>query len=155
MVRGARFGSGAFGGTVLLKSSTSLPPQPLSITQDIGSFGKYFTSVKSSWSAGRWSISSKIYRLQAANDFRVLATNERQQHAAFLQQGILQNISYRWSSAKSLSIHYWFHDADREVQPPIGQHNNEDEQQDRNHRLSIQYNSAKPIWSIFVPVEDT
>ncbi len=138
---GARFGSGAFGGTVLLKSSTSLPPQPLSITQDIGSFGKYFTSVKSSWSAGRWSISSKIYRLQAANDFRVLATNERQQHAAFLQQGILQNISYRWSSAKSLSIHYWFHDADREVQPPIGQHNNEDEQQDRNHRLSIQYNS--------------
>ena len=136
----ARFGSGAFGGTVLLNSS-SLPQAPIYVVQDIGSFGKFFTSVRGAFDIGKWHAASKIYNLQSENDFIINSTNERQPHAAFRQWGLLQDISYQWSSSKSLSLHYWIHDADREVQPPIGQHNATDEQQDKNHRLSVQFRS--------------
>lgn len=138
----ARFGSGAFGGTILLNSSSIPDRNFFSFTQDAGSFGRYFTAVKNSATIGRWNFTTKVYHLAAENNFKILATDQRQQHASFRQWGILQDISYHWSPAKSVSVHYWLHDADRDVQPPIGQFNSDDEQQDRNHRISVQYRSA-------------
>jgi vitamin B12 transporter len=137
----ARFGSGAFGGTILL-NSTSTEENAFSISQHVASFGKYFTSLKNSSVIGKWRLATKFYHLVSENNFKILATGERQQHAWYRQWGVLQNVSYHWSAAKSLSVHYWYHDADREIQPAIGQHNSTDQQQDRNHRLGIQYRSA-------------
>jgi len=139
----ARFGSGAFGGTVLLNSTSSTQRNSVSFSQDIGSFGRYFSSINASWSINKWGFKTKLYNLASQNNFPVLLTGERQQHAAFRQSGILQDVEYRLSSAKKISLHYWYHDADRDIQPAIGdsQYNSQHNQQDRNHRLSIQYQS--------------
>jgi vitamin B12 transporter len=135
------FGSGAIGGTVLLNSSGAEAP-PLTITQEVASFGRYFTSVRGAWHMKRLNFKTKFYHHSSDNNFPVESTGGRQQHASFLQWGVLQDIEYQWSSAKALSVHYWYHDADRNIQPPIGQSViSDDEQQDKNHRLSIQYKS--------------
>jgi len=135
----ARFGSGAFGGTVLLNSSSPAKSNVLSIKQEFGSFGRYFTSAKISLGRGPMSSSTSVYRLQSQNDFKINRTDVRQQHASFTQQGIVQDLEYVFASNKSVSLHYWYHDADREIQPSVGNYNSTDEQQDRNHRLSISY----------------
>jgi len=137
----ARFGSGAFGGTVLLNATSPTQKNSISFSQDAGSFGRYFASVNASWSLNKWGFKTKLYNLASQNNFPVLITGDRQLHAAFRQSGILQDAEYRWSSAKTISLHYWYHDADREIQPTIGQFNSQDNQQDRNQRLSIRYHS--------------
>jgi vitamin B12 transporter len=138
---GARFGSGAFGGTVLLNSTSSSQKNFISFSQDVGSFGRYFSSLAGAWSLNKWGFKTKLYNLSSENNFPVLLTGERQPHAAFRQSGILQDVEYRFSSAKTISLHYWYHDADRDIQPTIGQSNSQDNQQDRNQRLSIRYQS--------------
>lgn len=137
---GALFGSGAMGGTVLLNSAAADAP-PLTLTQEVGSFGRYFTSARGTWKANRFSFNTKFYHLVSDNDFPVLSTGERQRHASFRQWGVLQDIEYQWSSARTLSAYYWYHNADRDIQPSVGQANSGDEQQDENHRLSVQYKS--------------
>lgn len=135
----ARYGSGAFGGAVLLNSSAPTTHSLFTLKQEAGSFGRYFSSARISLGKGLWSSSTSFYRLHSQNDFKINRTNERQQHASFTQQGIVQDMEYALSANRSISLHYWYHDADREVQPNIGKYNSTDEQQDRNHRLSIGY----------------
>jgi vitamin B12 transporter len=135
------FGSGAMGGTVLLNSSGEEAP-PLTITQEAASFGRYFTSVRGAWNLGGLNFKTKFYRHASDNDFPVKSTGARQQHASFQQWGVMQDIEYQWSAANVLSAHYWYHHADRNIQPPTGQSvTDDDEQQDENHRLSVQYKS--------------
>jgi vitamin B12 transporter len=134
----ARFGSGAFGGTVLLNSVAS-QPSVFSIKQELGSFGRNFTSIKNSIQLGALTSSTSIYHIQAKNNFKIVDSNERQSHAAYEQRGIVQNLQYDFSTAKNITINYWYHDADREIQPTIGKLNSTDEQQDRSHRLSVSY----------------
>lgn len=133
----AHFGSGAFGGAVLLQTGSDENSQ-LDVNLQAGSFGRYFTSAKASFLHKSFAFSSSFYRLQSENNFRI-QHNDRQQHAAFLQQGIVQHIQYTISPARSIRLDYWFHDADREIQPNAGSQNNTDEQQDRNHRLVASY----------------
>jgi vitamin B12 transporter len=146
----ARFGSGAMGGTVLL-NSLSQTQNNISLSQDVGSFGRYFSSLGGSWSTGKWGFKTKLYNLTSQNNFPILITGERQSHASFRQSGVLQDVEYRWSSAKTISLHYWYHDADRDIQPTIGQFNSQDNQQDKNHRLSIRYqnNNQYGLFSIY------
>lgn len=134
----ALFGSGAMGGSVLLSSAGS-QRNPISVGQEFGSFGRYFTSLKTSFALGKLSSSSAAYHLQAKNDFPVQETGQRQSHAAFLQRGFVQRFELDISNAKKLKLNYWYHDADREIQPTIGNTTSMDEQRDQNHRLSLSY----------------
>ncbi len=136
----ARFGSGAFGGTVLLTSSVNNAQPNLAITQEAGSFGRYFSSARANYSINRWNFSAAFYNLQSENNFKILSTDQQQQHAAFRQSGFLQGIDYHFSPAKVLSLNYWYHDSDRDIQPTIGDANPPDNnQQDKNHRISLNY----------------
>jgi iron complex outermembrane receptor protein len=134
----ALFGSGAIGGSILL-SSSGRPQLPVSVSQEVGSFGRYFTSLQTGFVQGRFSSSSSFYHLQSENDFPVEETGQRQSHAAFKQQGFVQRFEFDIASAKKLTINYWYHDADRDIQPTIGNTTSTDEQSDRNHRLSVSY----------------
>lgn len=147
----ARFGSGAIGGTVLLNSDASQTTNSIRVSQDVGSFGRYFTSLNGGWSTGRWGGKTKLYRLESENNFPILTTGEHQPHAAFNQLGVLQDLEYRWSSSKKISAHYWYHQADRQIQPTIGQFNSNDNQQDQNHRLVVrfQHNGRHGLLSAF------
>ncbi len=134
----SRFGSGAFGGAVLLRTNSENTPL-ISLQQEIGSFGRFFSSIKGTFRKNKLILSTSLYRLQSKNDFPVPQTGERQQHAAYLQEGFLQHIRYDFTNAKSLQLDYWFHGADREIQPTIGNVNTYNEQQDRNNRVSVSY----------------
>lgn len=135
----ARFGSGAIGGTVLLNSDASQTTNSIRVSQEVGSFGRYFTSLNGGWSTGRWGGKTKLYRLESENNFPILTTGELQQQAAFTQLGALQDLEYRWSSSRKISAHYWYHQADRQIQPSIGEFNSNNNQQDQNHRLVVRY----------------
>ncbi|MBT1687557.1 TonB-dependent receptor [Dawidia soli] len=140
----ARYGSGALGGTVLLASPEAPSQEIFHIAQVVGSFGQYTTEAGGGITAGRWNLHTQVYHVQSENDFKIHALDERQPHAAFRQMGVLQDIVYTLADSKSLALHYWYHDADRDVQPPIGQYFSSDTQQDKNHRLSLQYKSDGP-----------
>jgi vitamin B12 transporter len=135
----ARYGSGAFGGTVLLNTSTVPEESSFQVTQQVASFGRYFTSLRGVVQADRWNFKTTPYYLQSQNNFPIKDLDIRQPHAAFTQRGILQDIGYQFSPGKNLSLHYWHHEADREIQPTTGQLTSDDEQQDKNDRLSIQF----------------
>jgi iron complex outermembrane receptor protein len=136
----ARFGSGAIGGTVLLNSNIQ-NDAPLRATLEIGSFGKYFGSLQSAWNIKQWTFRSRLYHQQSENDFPVGSHGERQENAAILQDGFLQDIQYQVDNANQFAVHYWYHRSDREVQANAGGANSNAEQQDINHRLSFQYMS--------------
>jgi vitamin B12 transporter len=140
----ARFGSGALGGTILLNAADRSPA--LNVVQEIGSFGRYFTTLQGSVDIGKLYLNSSGYWMQSENDFKVLSTGQRQQHASYLQRGFQQQVRYQWDNAHQLSLNYWYHDADREIQPTVGKAEGSseylDEQQDKNHRVAIQYKSA-------------
>ena len=134
----ARFGSGAFGGSVLLTSADD-QDHPVSFIQEVGSFGRYFTSLRGAFQAGKLSSSSSFYHLQSKNNFPIPGSDERQTHASFVQQGFVQHLQYNLSASRKLEFNYWFHDADRDIQPTIGNENNADTQADRSHRISFSY----------------
>src|SRR5690606_17616143 len=140
----AMFGSGALGGSVLL-SSASETSKPLSFIQEFGSFGKVFSALKGGITQGKFDFSATAYRHYAKNNFPIPGTSLRQDHATYLLQGITQDIAWRLSPAQTISVHYWLHDSDREIQPTIGQRNRRDEQQDRNHRLLVQYRKTHAL----------
>ncbi len=135
----ARFGSGAFGGSILLSSAHRSSAPVVSVSQEAGSFGRYFTSLKTSFEAGRFYFTSSFYHLQSENDFPIPGRDQRQAHAAFWQTGFVQNLEYEWSSSRKIKLDYWYHAADREIQPTVGNSGSTDEQQDYNHRLIIAY----------------
>jgi iron complex outermembrane receptor protein len=137
----ARYGSGALGGTVLLTSPEASSSEIFHIAQVVGSFGQYTTEAGGAFTIGRWNAHTQIYHVQSENDFKVHALDQRQPHAAFKQMGVLQDVVYNLTSTKSLALHYWYHDADRDVQPPVGQYISDATQRDKNHRLSLQYKS--------------
>jgi vitamin B12 transporter len=148
----ARFGSGAIGGTVLLNTDAHSTTNSIKFSQEVGSFGRYFTSLNGGWSTNRWGGKTKLYRLASENNFPILITGDRQQHAAFNQWGVLQDLEYRWSSSKKISSHYWYHQADRQIQPTNGGFNSTDDQQDQNHRLVVRYqeNGRHGLFNAFV-----
>ncbi|MBS1559068.1 MAG: TonB-dependent receptor [Bacteroidetes bacterium] len=137
----ARHGSGAFGGSILINSFSPSEKNRVTYTQEVGSFGRNFFALSAEGTLQRWGLKTNVYNLCSKNNFPVPATGERQPHAAFRQSGILQDIEYKWSESKIIRAHYWYHNADRQIQPTIGQQNATDNQQDQNHRLSIQYQS--------------
>ncbi|MBL0742356.1 TonB-dependent receptor [Chryseolinea lacunae] len=134
----ARYGSGAFGGTVLL-SSVGGSSDILSVSQEVGSYGRYFTSLKGAFRIRKFSSTSSLYRVQAQNDFPIPHLNERQPHAAYWQQGIVEHAQYTISNARRITLDYWYNDAHKEIQPNLGSNNNTDEQDDRNHRFVLSY----------------
>jgi vitamin B12 transporter len=144
----ARFGSGAMGGAVLLNSKFGNDP-PINATLEVGSFGKYFGSIQGAWRVKKMSFVSRLYHLQCDNDFKKLSNGQRQQHAAFQQDGFLQDIKFQIDQAKQIELHYWYHKSDREIQQNSNGVNANDQQQDENHRLCVQYKSNGQYGSLF------
>jgi iron complex outermembrane receptor protein len=134
----ARFGSGALGGSVLLSTGED-PKHPIMFSQEFGSFGRYFTSLKGSLHIRNVTSSTSLYRTQSKNNFPIPGSNHRQPHAAYLQQGIVQTLQFALSPSRRLKVNYWYHYADREIQPTIGNTTSQDTQRDQNHRLSFTY----------------
>ena len=148
----ALYGSDAIGGTIYLNSIPQWQNQfSLKLQQELGSFGRDFSGIAASAGLKNWSVSSKLYRLQSDNDFKYINTNKRGQpkewnrNAAFEQKGMLQNIAYRFSGNSYLSLKSWYQHTHRQIQAPMGNTNWNDQQEDKNLNLSLQYRNNGPL----------
>ncbi len=147
----ALYGSDAIGGSIYLSSTPQWQEQLLvKVQQEAGSFGRNFSGISVSAGLRNWSLTSKIYRLQADNDFKFENTQkrgrpiERNRNAAFEQKGIVQDIAYRFSGNSYLSFKSWYQQTERQIQAPMGNSTMDDRQDDRNLNLSLQYRNNGP-----------
>jgi vitamin B12 transporter len=137
----ARFGSGAFGGTVLLSSDNS-PASQISLSQEVASFNRYFSTASMGLKTNKWSSASTLYYLRSKNNFPIQETDTRQSNAAVAFQGLTHSTKYQINSNSSVGVNYWYHYADRQIQPALSIVNSSNEQQDENHRLLVNYEHA-------------
>lgn len=146
---GATYGSGAIGGAVLLSSPTQQEPGfGADVLQEVGSFGRYFSSASARYSGQKVSVGLGGYYLAAENDFsfrdygRIGAPTRRQDQAQVAQHGFTQDVSWQLSDNTRLALHGWYTHADREVPPSLGAANTNAEQVDRNLRLMTELNHS-------------
>ena len=143
---GATYGSGAIGGAVLLNSPTlNEPGFGAELQQEIGSFGRYFSSIGAKYGSEKISVGMSGYRLTAENDFPYRdygsfgAPTRRQEQARVEQHGFTQDVVWQLSENTRLALHGWYTFADREVPPVLGAANTNAQQLDKNLRLMANF----------------
>lgn len=153
---GALFGNEAIGGSVHL-STTTIKKEGLqgAFSQTIGSFGLNQTSMTAAYGNPTLRFQTKGYLQDQPNTFRyrdisrVGAPWERQAHAAFKQQGVLQDIWWQASPHTQVKASFWWNQAQREIQPLIGS-STQDRQADESFRAVIDYKYQKKssVWKL-------
>jgi vitamin B12 transporter len=144
---GATYGSGAIGGAIVLNSPTQQAPGfGAEALQEVGSFGRYFSSASARYGGQKLSVALGGYHLAAENDFsfrdygRIGAPARRQEQAQVAQHGFTQNLNWQLSPNTRLALHGWYTYANREVPPALGAANTQAKQLDRNLRLMTELN---------------
>jgi iron complex outermembrane receptor protein len=147
---GALFGNEAIGGSIHLLTKPSFGKGfSASFSQQIGSFGLFNSSIKTGFSSQKFSSQTRIYRETAENDFKFKDLGQigtpiiRQTHAAFRQQGIVQDLAWNLSAKAQIKSSLWWNQADREIQPLIGSANR-DIQNDASLRAVLDYSYFAP-----------
>jgi iron complex outermembrane receptor protein len=119
------FGSGAIGGTLSFNSKAVFNQGlGLSFTENIGSFGTYFHGLSGSWSGKKWISSTRLFQTSAENNFKFINRNiappveQRRDHNAFDQIGILQQNYFQITQRQLLSVRFWYQDNNTEVPNP-------------------------------------
>lgn len=137
----ALYGSGAIGGSVHLQSEQHRDSYARA-RAEIGSFGRLFTGIAAGYRIKQLQADTRVYRHIAENNFPYTVDNStanlRNQHSAFLQQGVVQSIQAPSGKNGSWQLNSWWQQTDREVQPVIGSIG-QDQQQDEHLRTSLQY----------------
>jgi len=144
-------GSGALGGSVRLGSSNPVKgPFSLQFDQMQGSFGQWQSVLGVSGLKNKWRYQSKAYYFTAANDFEYLditqapASTGQLKNSRLQQQGLLQEIEYRFNAHESLSLKGWYNQTDRQLPPPItGNLESYDSLHDRQLSAIAQYQHQK------------
>lgn len=146
----AAFGSGAIGGAILLNKKEPVFNKGKSgnLNLEVGSFGNYTT-------AGTFKISGKniinqikIYRNSIKNNFEIQSKNRNQNNASILRYGFDQQLEFKIKPNKILSFEGFYVFNHRQIQPYECDNSSQDELQNKNLRLSLNYNhkSEKGIW---------
>ncbi|MDF2159225.1 TonB-dependent receptor [Algoriphagus sp. CAU 1675] len=146
---GALVGNEAIGGSVHLNSKIPFNlSSKLLFSQEIGSFGQSNTHLKWSRSWKKTALQSKYYRHFAENDYpfkdlSLPGTPEKtQEHARVLQEGFVQDFSWRIKPDKLFKSSFWYNRADREIQAPMGS-STQDLQKDESFRWVADYEIIK------------
>jgi len=143
------FGGGNIGGSINLKQTVPKDGSGLSIDQEFGSFGRFFSGVKSHFGNEKMSVNMSVFRNKIDNDFLVNYRNDayRQNNARSILQGLQTDISYQINKNNTLNTQLWYNHHDRQLQPTIADLTNDDHLLDRNLRLLIghQWNSKSAI----------
>lgn len=140
----ALWGNGAIGGSVLLDTRTPFANgKSLLLTAGGGSFGNGVAGARYSYSAQNLVSTSKGWWRQARNDFQYRLGDEptilRAQHAAYNQMGWQQELRYKLSPRRSLSLNAWMSAADRQMPSFQGERISQAFQTDRNLRLLAEF----------------
>lgn len=138
------WGSGAIGGVLSLDNHPDFR-QRFSIfgRTDVGSFGQFQQQLQMAFAGQKWQAGTKLSHQQADNDFNYPlgpGIPERQQtNAALSQQSLLQDIYWKVDKQKTLSAHFWWQKADREIPPTNVQTRSEAYQQDQATRIMLDF----------------
>lgn len=142
---GALYGTDAIGGTVHLNSRLKFGQgHSFQTDSNLGSFGRWNQQLQYGFSNKRISLRTRVYRNIAENDFpfRNLAKPgipiERQEHAAFYQEGFSQDLAFQIKPNQLISSSLWYNQTEREIQPVMGS-NTLDSQEDRSLRWVLDY----------------
>ena len=153
---GALFGNEAIGGSVHLGTETEFGKgSKAGLSQQVGSFGLYNSSVFAGFSSVNFSSKTKVYREFAENNFPYkdlgqFGTPEvKEDHAQFEQIGIVQDLAWNLNDDNQLKSAFWWNKTNREVQPVIGS-NTKDKQEDQAFRAVIDYShfEEKSVWNL-------
>lgn len=153
---GALFGNEAIGGSVHL-STSPIKKEGLhgDFSQTIGSFGQNQTSLTASYGNQNLRFQTKGYLQDQPNTFRYRdisragAPWKRQDHAAFRQQGVLQDIWWQAAPHAQVKASFWWNQAHREIQPLTGS-STQDTQADESFRaaLDYRYQRKSSVWKL-------
>lgn len=153
---GALYGTDAIGGSVHLSNELAFN-QGLSFSarNRFGSFGAIHNQVQGSYSTAGFSSKTQVYRQQAANNFpftnvaKIGTPDERQDHAAVLQWGAVQDLAWNLSTQTQVSTSLWWNTNDRQIQPIMGS-SNRDKQQDQNLRwvADVRHFENNRVWNL-------
>jgi len=142
----ARAGSGALGGSINL--SNQMPQgtgHTFTQSATTGSFGLRAFELGHQMAKGAWHSSTKVYSRSLANNFnyqdltRVGQPSTEQRHAANRQYGLTQSLHYQPRAGHTLGLNAWWHQANRQIQPLMGDFSSQDVQNDAAIRLSAHY----------------
>ncbi len=138
-------GAGAIGGAVAINDLPPIAQQTLNITQELASFGTFFSGIKAGFSGKRAGVSLAAFHRQSANDFTFKNLSkagqpiERQAHGAFSGDGWKSGAFWKpWKKGR-FDFHGWFTQFEREIIPPYTIPDGIDIQDDHSLRLSLGY----------------
>jgi iron complex outermembrane receptor protein len=142
---GALYGTDAIGGAVHLNSKLKFGKgHSFQTNSNLGSFGRWNQQLQYEFSDEKISLRTRVFRNIAKNDFpfqnlsRPGTPMERQEHAAFQQEGVSQDLAIQIKPNQLISSSIWYNQTEREIQPVMGS-NTQDMQQDKNLRWVLDY----------------
>lgn len=126
---GSLHGSDAIGGSINLDTKVKWNKGfNVGLQQDIGSFGNYFSGIKTSFSNKRLFVSIKVFRHEKENNFPFLNiavkdfekgtfVKDISRNAGFCNKGLLQETSFKFSENAISHFNIWLEDNYHEIQP--------------------------------------
>lgn len=121
------YGSGAIGGTIQLNNKLRLDQGlKISSSQEIGSFGNHYQKYQIDRGTKNSGISTRIFQRKLTNDFPYInryvrpAREEKRDHSAVKQQGILQQIDWLIKKNQLLGFKLWYQNNVIEIPNSIG-----------------------------------
>ncbi len=143
---GARYGSGAIGGTVLLESAQPELTNQIALEQQVGSFGHFLTGVKTVYGSDQLIAQTKLTYKNLDNDFsyQLKGTDQTQtqQNAAVRQYGVAQDVFFKPTVGKTIAVNVLGTLNNRQIQPTIYNNNSSDQIEDQNLRTAVSYNNV-------------
>ena len=138
----ARFGTGAIGGIIDLKSVSPQDGFNLSINQSVGSFGTSNSALQLSKSGENGYVKIGGYYKKSRNDFPFKSSSGKplgaQENADFSLWGVQFASGYQFNKSNSLTLEIQTTEADRNLQPAIGS-SAKTNQKDKNLWSSLKY----------------
>ena len=141
----ALYGTDAVGGSVLL-SQTS--PQfssykKIEVRQEAGSFGHWLSGVKVAFGSKRLEYKAKVFYRSLENNFKYtspkIGFEKKQTNAAVTNYGFDQQMNWKISESKRLSVQGQYVYNFREVQPTVTSNDGDEVLKDGNTRVAVSY----------------
>jgi Outer membrane cobalamin receptor protein len=143
------YGNGSIGGSVQMATQPRWQPGLHGqIKLTAGSFGQLFSGANLRYHSGNWESRTALFYHGAKNNFYFTNNTEpgkprqQQQHAAYTNAGLLQELYRRWGDGQQLSLHLWHTRYARDVQPSVSNNLRPEsytELYDRNSKVSVAY----------------
>jgi vitamin B12 transporter len=147
------YGSDAIGGSVMVGHSLPVfaKASSISLYQQVGSFGRFGTGIKTSYGNEQWQFRTKVYRSTIANNFKYNAPAvgyaQTQSNATVTNYGIDQQAYFKISGEKCVSAEIMYTDNFRQIQPAVTSSEANETLADQNLRITLNYNQ-NASWGI-------